>query len=57
VNRANDLHVVPADQEHESDPSCWCGPITETEDVATGARVWLHRRSHDHGHHYTDEEG
>lgn len=46
----NDVHVVPADQEHETNPACWCGPVTSYEDPAFGGRVWLHRRGHDLPH-------
>ncbi len=53
----SDMHVIPLGQEHEAGPACWCQPIVSWADPANGARIWLHRRTHDHGHHYRDDEG
>ncbi len=43
----DDLHVVPHEQGHEADPSCWCQPATDYEDIVTGRRVWLHHENAD----------
>ena len=51
-----EAHVIPVGQEHQPNVACWCQPSFEASDFL-GPRVWLHRRSHDHGHRYRDDEG
>jgi len=51
-----EAHVIPAEQVHRPNVACWCQPSYEASDFL-GPRLWLHRRSHDHGHRYTDAEG
>lgn len=47
----SDMHVVPANQEHDSSPACWCGPVTDYVEPLTSARVWVHRRANDLPHY------
>jgi len=56
-------HVIPAEQqgteaEHELSVGCWCGPrrADPNEPDLMGGDVYLHRRTHDHGHDYRDGE-
>lgn len=56
-------HVIPAEQQgteahHDPEVGCWCEPrrAYPEEPDPMGADVYLHRRSHDHGHRYADEE-
>lgn len=56
------VHVIPADQQgtdadHETSVGCWCGPRRADPDLADlMGNVYLHRRTHDHDHHYRDDE-
>jgi len=57
------VHVIPNEQqgtdaEHEPSVGCWCDPRRADPDSLDlmGGDVFLHRRTHDHGHRYTDDE-
>lgn len=57
------VHVIPAEQqgtvaEHEAAVGCWCEPRRADPDAPDllGNDVYLHRRTHDHGHRYTASE-
>jgi hypothetical protein len=39
ATKRTDIHVMPADDKHESDPSCWCAP----EQDHIEPNVWIHR--------------
>jgi hypothetical protein len=57
------VHVIPAEQqgteaEHEVTVGCWCEPQRADPELPDlmGKDVYLHRRTHDHAHRYTDDE-
>lgn len=49
-----DVHVTPSFQNHSMSRTCWCTPVVNYENPATGAKVIVHRKTND-GPHYESE--
>ncbi len=46
--RGKDTHVMPCDADGNTDhvdkPTCWCRPTVIKKDLATGCRVYNHKK-------------
>lgn len=50
----SDLHVIPAWQEHDLSPLCWCQPVKDEDRLPPF--LWIHRLANDGRHRVAEEQ-